>query len=127
MTDDELREAGKGFIAMRCETIASTPHLSDDEKLDQIRLWDYVDPIRLAVYVSAKSEAGAFVVDMDRIRAVCLNPGGFAKRPPKGSLRIGLLNEWTAAPKIELPKPVSIDWDYAEWAAWVEGNGPTHG
>ena len=124
MTDDELREAGKGFIAMRCEVIANTPHLSDEEKLAEMRLWDYVDPIRLAVYVSAKSEAGAFVVDMDRIRAICLNPGGFAKLPPKGSLQIGLLNEWTAAPKFELPPPVSVDENYAEW---VEKGGPAHG
>jgi hypothetical protein len=125
MTDDELREAGKRFIEMQCQAKANLPHLSDEEKIAEIRQWDYVDPIRLAVYVSAKSELGAFAVNMDRIRAICLNPGAFAKRPSKGSSsQICEFNEWNAAPKIKLPERLSAEAGYAQW---LEENEPSDG
>jgi len=113
VTDDELRAIGQKFIDSRRELLKANPFGLDPASVELgNRRWDYIDPLRMGVYVLASSRAvrgsepqgenpgGCWVVDFDHIQHLCTNPSAFAVKR-EHSARIGDLK--TAEPPAHDP------------------------
>lgn len=108
MTDDELRKKGQRFIDERKRIWLE--HDKVKAALDpmvQLRLdaqWDYVDPLRMGLYLTIKGMDGAFEIDMEQVRKVCLNPQAFKQTPEGERLRAGDFSH-TIAPEQQCALP----------------------
>lgn len=87
MTDNELRELGQKFIDNQKRIWAETHSIElaleprAAEKLDAS--FDFLDPLRVGIYLTIKSEEGAFTIDYASISRVCLNPAAFKQPVPQ--------------------------------------------
>lgn len=97
MTDDEIRAIGASFIDSRRALLAQNPFGLDPGAIELgNRRWDYIDPLRMGLYVLAMNNSRngevfqPWIVDFDHISHVCTNPSAFAeKRTRKNHARAG--------------------------------------
>jgi hypothetical protein len=94
VTDAEIRAIGERFISSRRELLKANPFGLDPASVELgNRRWDYIDPLRMGLYVLAKNGNGmpnavsAWTVDFDHIQKVCANPAAFADKR-EGSARM---------------------------------------
>lgn len=89
MTDDEIRRIGQEFIDSRKRIWSENAMQLDPGTIAHgIMRWDYIDPLRMGLYVLVKNRAGAWAVDFDHITHLCTNTAAFKTEPPAGSARI---------------------------------------
>lgn len=112
MTDQELREIGQGFIdrqkamwedTQRIER-ALSPKLA--EKADA--QWDFIDPLRMGVFLETMNADGCWSIDFSHIRKVCANPSAFKQQLDGERARAGDFNT-LAVPEQELPAQEAND------------------
>lgn len=86
MTDQELRELGQKFIDNQKRIWASAQQVERTlDPMVDIRMdarWDFIDPLRMGLFLAVKSAEGVFSIDFDHICKVCLNPAGFRQPRP---------------------------------------------
>lgn len=97
MTDDEVRAIGRKFIDSRRQLLRDNPWELDPTTIALANArWDFIDPLRMGLYVLTKSPAGTWVVDFDHIQQVCANPSAFKQAPSAYSARVGDMSTATA-------------------------------
>jgi hypothetical protein len=106
VTDDELRATGQAFISRSREYIENglVPPgrvYSPTEKVKALAYWDFIDPLRMGIYLKVAGKDGCFAIDSDHIAHVCTNPSAFKQPPARNSARIGEMDE--AEAPIPLP------------------------
>lgn len=86
MTDQDLRDLGQKFIDNQKKIWASVQQVERTlDPMINIRMdarWDFIDPLRMGIFLAVKSAEGAFSIDFAHICKVCLNPPGFKQERP---------------------------------------------